>query len=168
MQACIRCQGRYGVAPEKRMPQHCMLGRGSSLPHMSMQACTRCRQWNPSMLAPAKCGLARPAALGMLSPAGGMLCNGGCTSHWHAADRTSPGQASLLAQQRLLWSTAVASRLHPLTQLRRGMQVCRNYNFGKEGSSKGQYFYMFLAPTRLNDDAVPWPEMDLSYLQLPR
>ena len=48
------------------------------------------------------------------------------------------------------------------------LQVCRNYNFGKEGSSKGQYFDMFLAPTRLNDDAVPWPQIDLSYLQLPR
>ena len=48
------------------------------------------------------------------------------------------------------------------------MQVCRNYNFGKEGSSKGMYFDEFLKNTWLNVDPVPWMDMDLSYLQLPR
>ena len=93
---------------------------GIKPPHMSMQACTRCLQCPPSMLAPAGGGLARPAALGMLSPAGGMLRSGIWTDHWHAADRIRPGQTDLLSQQRLLWSTAVASRLQPLKKLRCG------------------------------------------------
>ena len=48
------------------------------------------------------------------------------------------------------------------------MQVCRTYNFGEVGSSKGMYYDTFLAPTRLNEDPVPWLDMNLSYLQLPR
>ena len=48
------------------------------------------------------------------------------------------------------------------------MQVCRTYNFGEVGSSKGMYYDTFLAPTRLNEDLVPWLDIDLSYLQLPR
>ena len=85
--------------------------RELSLPHMSMQACPRCRQWLPSMVAPAERDFTRPAALGMLPPAGGMLRSGSWTDHWYAADQNIPGQASLLSQQRSLWSAAVASRL---------------------------------------------------------
>ena len=48
------------------------------------------------------------------------------------------------------------------------VQVCRTYNFGEVGSSKGMYYDTFLAPTRLNRDLVPWLDMDLSYLHLPR
>ncbi|CAL5224039.1 g6661 [Coccomyxa viridis] len=47
-------------------------------------------------------------------------------------------------------------------------EVCRTYNFGEVGSSIGMYYDTFLAPTRLNDDLVPWLDIDLSYLQLPR
>ena len=119
--------------------------------------------------APAAFGLARPGPTvhkGMLSPAGGMPCSGSWADHRHAADWIRPGQAILPSQQRLL--KTVASRLQSCDTAVMRLQVCRNYNFGREGSSKGQYFDTFLAPTRLNDDAVPWPEMDLSYLQLHR
>ena len=48
------------------------------------------------------------------------------------------------------------------------LQVCRTYNFGKEGSSKGMFYRTFLEPIRLNKDPVPWGSMDLSHLRLPR
>lgn len=53
---------------------------------------------------------------------------------------------------------------------RRGRQsvypeVCRNYNFGRHGASKGQYFNKYLKPVRLNDVPVPWKDVDLGYLQ---
>ncbi len=53
---------------------------------------------------------------------------------------------------------------------RRGRQsvypeVCRNYNFGEHGSSRGQYFNRYLKPIRLNTIPVPWNKVDLSYLQ---
>ena len=46
-------------------------------------------------------------------------------------------------------------------ELRRGRQclrpeVCRTYNFGELGSSKGQFYYRFLQPIRLNEAGIPW------------
>ena len=38
-------------------------------------------------------------------------------------------------------------------------EVCRTYNFGEKGSSRGQFFYLFLVPIKLNLAAVPWDEM---------
>ena len=69
--------------------------------------------------------------------------------------------ASLLS--RIAWNKS----LNPV-KLAYLVQVCRTYNFGELGSSKGMYFDTFLAPTRLNVDPVPWLYMDLSYLELPR
>lgn len=47
-------------------------------------------------------------------------------------------------------------------------EVCRNYNFGRDGSSKGMFFSQFLEPIRLNKEPIDWLAADLSYLQLPR
>lgn len=44
-------------------------------------------------------------------------------------------------------------------------EVCRNFNFGKEGSSEGEAYDAFLAPIRLNTEAVPWRELNLTYLE---
>ena len=35
-------------------------------------------------------------------------------------------------------------------------EVCRTYNFGERGSSKGQFYYRYLVPIKLNDVDVPW------------
>ncbi|GAB4853013.1 hypothetical protein Ancab_017202 [Ancistrocladus abbreviatus] len=43
-------------------------------------------------------------------------------------------------------------------------EVCRTYNFGKQGSSLGQFFKQYLEPIKLNDVKVNWKSMDLSYL----
>jgi alpha-1,3-mannosyl-glycoprotein beta-1,2-N-acetylglucosaminyltransferase len=34
--------------------------------------------------------------------------------------------------------------------------VCRTYNFGERGSSKGQFYYDYLRPIKLNDVDVDW------------
>ncbi|CAL8465720.1 g5256 [Coccomyxa elongata] len=47
-------------------------------------------------------------------------------------------------------------------------EICRNYNFGRDGSSKGMFFSQFLEPIRLNREPVDWMAADLSYLELPR
>lgn len=47
-------------------------------------------------------------------------------------------------------------------------EVCRTYNFGKEGSSKGMFYSTFLEPIRLNQDDVDWAREDLAYLRQPR
>ncbi|KAK9812907.1 hypothetical protein WJX72_005613 [[Myrmecia] bisecta] len=57
-----------------------------------------------------------------------------------------------------------------LNKTRQGRQcirpeVCRTYNFGEKGSSKGFFYKRFLAPIRLNDVDVDWAHTDLSYLQ---
>lgn len=43
-------------------------------------------------------------------------------------------------------------------------EVCRTYNFGEHGSSLGQFFNQYLKPIRLNDVAVNWKSMNLTYL----
>ena len=43
-------------------------------------------------------------------------------------------------------------------------EVCRTYNFGERGASKGFFFRRFLLPILLNDVDVPWASLDLSYL----
>ena len=90
--------------------------------------------------------------------------------HGHAADWARLGQAPLTAAPSLghHCSSHCSKQTSSLDTVAARLQVCRNYNFGREGSSKGLYFDKFLAPTRLNDDAVPWTDSDLSYLQLPR
>ena len=47
-------------------------------------------------------------------------------------------------------------------------EVCRTYNFGALGSSKGQFFKRFLAPIRISSGHTDWSKQDLSYLRLPR
>ena len=56
-----------------------------------------------------------------------------------------------------------------LNKVRKGRQcirpeVCRTYNFGAKGSSKGFFYKRFLAPIRLSDAEVDWAATDLSYL----
>ncbi|XP_071715560.1 alpha-1,3-mannosyl-glycoprotein 2-beta-N-acetylglucosaminyltransferase-like [Rutidosis leptorrhynchoides] len=43
-------------------------------------------------------------------------------------------------------------------------EVCRTYNFGEHGSSLGQFFNQYLKPIRLNDQAIDWKSMNLTYL----
>lgn len=38
-------------------------------------------------------------------------------------------------------------------------QVCRTYNFGERGSSKGQFYYDYLRPIKLNDVNIDWGKM---------
>ena len=38
-------------------------------------------------------------------------------------------------------------------------EVCRTYNFGESGSSKGQFYYRYLVPIKLNDVDVPWTRL---------
>jgi hypothetical protein len=66
------------------------------------------------------------------------------------------------------WKCRVSDGDFDLSALNGASQVCRTYNFGKEGSSKGMFYGTFLEPIRLNEDPVPWPELDLAYLQRPR
>ncbi|KAK9868373.1 hypothetical protein WJX84_008202 [Apatococcus fuscideae] len=56
-----------------------------------------------------------------------------------------------------------------LNSTRKGRQcirpeVCRNFNFGEKGSSKGFFYRRFLKPIRLNDQDIDWMQQDLSYL----
>ena len=44
-------------------------------------------------------------------------------------------------------------------------EVCRTYNFGAVGSSKGQYFRAYLQHTALNEERIDWSTQDLGYLQ---
>lgn len=46
--------------------------------------------------------------------------------------------------------------------------MCRNYNFGEHGSSKGQYFRQYLKPIKVNTLPIDWPSVDLAYLRLER
>ena len=43
-------------------------------------------------------------------------------------------------------------------------EVCRTYNFGEHGSSKGQYFRKYLAPIRINEKHIDWTLEDLEYI----
>jgi hypothetical protein len=43
-------------------------------------------------------------------------------------------------------------------------QVCRTYNYGEQGSSRGQFYRRYLQPIRLNDEDIAWEGADLSYL----
>eukprot|EP00505_MAST-04D_sp_SCG-Rhode-Island_P003400 Stramenopile-MAST_4_protein_3400 len=43
-------------------------------------------------------------------------------------------------------------------------EVCRTYTFGKNGVSHAQFFGQYLGSIKLNDKAVSWNTMDLSYL----
>jgi len=54
-------------------------------------------------------------------------------------------------------------------EVRRGRQclrpeVCRTFNFGEVGSSKGQFFQQYLSKIKLNDVNVDFAALDLSYL----
>ena len=44
-------------------------------------------------------------------------------------------------------------------------EICRTYNFGAVGSSKGQYFRRYLQHTALNEVLVNWDHQDLGYLE---
>jgi len=59
-----------------------------------------------------------------------------------------------------------------LYESRRGKQsihpeVCRTYNFGEKGSSKGQFFRNYLKPIRKNEELVDWENRDLRFLLQP-
>ncbi|KAF8696600.1 hypothetical protein HU200_036213 [Digitaria exilis] len=43
-------------------------------------------------------------------------------------------------------------------------EICRTYNFGKHGSSLGQFYEQYLEPIKLNDVHIDWNSEDLSYL----
>jgi len=43
-------------------------------------------------------------------------------------------------------------------------EVCRTYNFGVKGASKGQFFKQYLHDVRLADVFVPWTQRNLSHL----
>ncbi|CAO2203694.1 unnamed protein product [Urochloa humidicola] len=43
-------------------------------------------------------------------------------------------------------------------------EICRTYNFGKHGSSMGQFFEKYLEPIKLNDAHIDWNSENLSYL----
>ena len=44
-------------------------------------------------------------------------------------------------------------------------EVCRTFNFGEVGSSKGQFFKMYLANIRMAQRDIDWSARDLSYLE---
>ncbi|KAK9802802.1 hypothetical protein WJX73_008081 [Symbiochloris irregularis] len=72
-----------------------------------------------------------------------------------------------------LWPHAYWDDWMRLSAVRKGRQcirpeICRNFNFGERGSSKGQFFKKFLQYTRLNDVDVDWMHTDLSYLEARR
>ncbi len=51
-----------------------------------------------------------------------------------------------------------------MEEVRRGRQclrpeICRTYNFGERGSSRGQFYYRYLVPIKLNTADVPWAKM---------
>lgn len=43
-------------------------------------------------------------------------------------------------------------------------EVCRTYNFGEHGSSRGQYFRTFLKPITLASETIAWSAKNLSHL----
>ena len=47
-------------------------------------------------------------------------------------------------------------------------EVCRTYNFGAKGSSKGLHYRKFLKPIKLSTSLIDWSKMDLSYLEQSR
>ena len=56
-----------------------------------------------------------------------------------------------------------------LNSTRKGRQcirpeICRTYNFGARGSSKGQFYKRFLAPIRLSTSTLDWTQVNLGYL----
>lgn len=75
-------------------------------------------------------------------------------------------------QLRATWPGAYWDDWMRGERVRQGRQcvrpdVCRTYNFGKSGASKGQFFSQYLAPVRLNTAWVPWTRQDLSFLAQP-
>ena len=71
------------------------------------------------------------------------------------------------------WPQAYWDDWMRLNKTRKGRQcirpeVCRTYNFGEKGSSKGFYYKRFLAPIRLSAAELDWSKVDLSYLQQSR
>ncbi len=51
-----------------------------------------------------------------------------------------------------------------MEEVRQGRQclrpeICRTYNFGERGSSRGQFYYRYLVPIKLNTADVPWATM---------
>ncbi len=43
-------------------------------------------------------------------------------------------------------------------------EVCRTYNFGKKGTSKGQFFSQYLAGVTLSTEWVAWTRQDLAFM----
>ena len=80
---------------------------------------------------------------------------------------------SLSCLHRDDWPQAYWDDWMRLNKTRKGRQcirpeVCRTYNFGEKGSSKGFYYKRFLAPIRLSAAEIDWSKVDLSYLQQSR
>jgi alpha-1,3-mannosyl-glycoprotein beta-1,2-N-acetylglucosaminyltransferase len=44
-------------------------------------------------------------------------------------------------------------------------EINRTYTFGEKGTSKGQFFKLYLEKIRLNDENIDWDKIDLSYLE---
>lgn len=71
------------------------------------------------------------------------------------------------------WPKAYWDDWMRLNKTRKGRQcirpeVCRTYNFGAKGSSRGFYYRRFLAPIRLSTADIDWSRADLSYLEQSR
>jgi alpha-1,3-mannosyl-glycoprotein beta-1,2-N-acetylglucosaminyltransferase len=43
-------------------------------------------------------------------------------------------------------------------------EVCRTFNFGARGASKGQFYRDYLQSTQLSDAFIPWTQRNLSLL----
>lgn len=77
---------------------------------------------------------------------------------------------TLWGELRAKWPRGYWDDWMRLNATRRGRQcirpeVCRTYNFGREGTSHGQYFAQYLADIALNDVEVDWGSADLAYLE---
>eukprot|EP01026_Neomeris_dumetosa_P073550 TRINITY_DN7582_c0_g1_i3.p1 TRINITY_DN7582_c0_g1~~TRINITY_DN7582_c0_g1_i3.p1 ORF type:complete len:551 (+),score=89.84 TRINITY_DN7582_c0_g1_i3:831-2483(+) len=85
-----------------------------------------------------------------------------------------PGLGWMLARELGLellqgWPKSYWDDWMRLSDVRKGRQcirpeICRNYNFGEKGTSKGFYYRKFIKPIKLNTVKVDWSGQDLSYL----
>ena len=77
--------------------------------------------------------------------------------------------ASTWASLTAAWPVAFWDDWMRMNTTRRGRQclrpeVCRTYNIGRLGASKGQFYNQFLAPVALNTEFVHWTAQNLSFL----
>eukprot|EP00958_Prasinococcus_capsulatus_P018375 scaffold2140_cov394-Prasinococcus_capsulatus_cf.AAC.29 len=80
-----------------------------------------------------------------------------------------PEVHACLHRSRRRYTTALtaATACVVASHLCKWWQVCRTYNFGEKGSSKGQFFRNYLKPIRKNEELVDWENRDLRFLLQP-